>query len=133
MRDHAEHEPQNQVVVAAEALGQDRPSRKRRRIVAVITGAVVCYAIGGGFVLLFDRERYSGSASDIVVWVVGMPILLAIAGAVIGSLVAAWPTVEDVDAPVRERRYVRRGRAATSEMGQTPGSPVPPRYDDDLV
>ena len=80
--------------------------------------------------MLFDRVRYSGNASDIVVWLVGLPMLLAIAGAVIGSLAAAWPTVEDVDAPIRMRRFARQGRAATSEQGQLPGSPVAPRYEE---
>jgi hypothetical protein len=98
--------------------------------VVVAVGAVAGYAIGGGVVLAMDRARYSGRASDIVVWLVGLPTLLAIAGAVIGSLVAAWRTVEDVDAPVRVARFVRRGRAATSEQGQLPGSSVPPRHGD---
>jgi hypothetical protein len=114
----------------AEAMGDDPPSRTRRRVLWVVVGAVVGYAVGGAFVLLVDRARYSGSASDIVVWLVGLPTLLAVAGAVIGWLAAGWRTVEDVDAPVREPRFARRGRAATSEQGQLPGSPVTPRYDD---
>jgi hypothetical protein len=116
------------VVRRAEAQGQDPPVRTRRRVLAIVAGAVIGYAIGGGFVLLVDRVRYSGSASDIVVWLLGLPILLAIGGAVIGSLLAAWPAVEDVDAPLRMRRFARQRRAATSEQGQQPGSPVPPRY-----
>jgi hypothetical protein len=91
---------------------------------------VIGYAIGAGFVLVVDRARYSGNASDIVVWLVGLPIMLAIAGAVIGALVAAWQSAEDVDAPLRVPRFERQGRAATSEQGQLPGSPVPPHYDD---
>ena len=39
-------------------------------------------------------------------------------------------TVEDVDAPIRMRRFARQGRAATSEQGQLPGSPVAPRYEE---
>jgi hypothetical protein len=113
----------------AVARGDDPPARRRRRLAAILIGAVVGYALGGGFVLLFDRARYSGSASDIVVWLVGLPSLLAIGGAVIGSLVAAWPAVEDVDASLRMRKFARQGRAATSEQGQLPGSPVPPHYD----
>jgi hypothetical protein len=115
------------VVRRAEAQGEDPPARTRRRILAILTGAVVGYAIGGGFVLVVDRARYSGNASDIVVWLVGLPTLLAIGGAVIGSLVAAWPAVEDVDAPLRMPRFARQGRAAASEHGQLPGSPVRPR------
>jgi hypothetical protein len=82
-------------------------------------------------VVVVDRARYSGADSDLLVWLVGLPTLLAIAGAVIGSLAAAWPTVEDVDAPMRVDRYARQGRAAASERGQLPGSAVPPRYEDE--
>jgi hypothetical protein len=114
----------------AEAQADEPRSRTRRRIAAVLTGAVIGYSIGAAFVLAFDRARYSGDSSNLIVWLVGLPTLLAIAGAVIGSLAAAWPTVEDVDAPIRVRRFAREGRAATSEQGQLPGSPVPPTYDD---
>jgi hypothetical protein len=41
---------------------------------------------------------------------------------------AGLPSVEVVDAPVRQRRFRRAGRAATSEQGQLPASDVPPRY-----
>ena len=97
-------------------------------MLAIVIGALVGYAIGASVVLTVHRVRYSGSPSDIVVWLVGLPILLAIGGAVVGSLVAAWPTVQDVDAPIRVRRFARQRRAATSEQGQLPGSPVEPRY-----
>jgi hypothetical protein len=114
----------------AQARGEEPPARGRRRLVAVLTGACIGYAIGAVFVLTVNQARYSGRASDIVVWLIGLPILLAIAGAVIGSLAAAWRTVEDVDAPLRVPRFERQGRAATSERGQLPGSAVPPRYDE---
>ena len=127
---HADQEGFEATVRRAEARGDDPPARGRRRVLAILTGAVIGYAIGAGFVLVVDRARYSGNASDIVVWLVGLPIMLAIAGAVIGSLVAAWPAAEDVDAPLRVPRFARQGRAATSEQGQLPGSPVPPHYDD---
>jgi hypothetical protein len=115
----------------AEAEGDDPPERTHRRILAVLIGALVGYGLGACFVIVFDRARYSGADSDLVVWLVGLPTLLAIGGAVIGSLVAAWPTVEDVDAPMRVDRYARKGRAATSQRGQLPGSAVPPRYEDE--
>lgn len=115
----------------AEAEGDDPPERTRRRILAVLIGALVGYGVGAAFVVVVDRARYSGADSDLVVWLVGLPTLLAIGGAVIGSLVAAWPSVEDVDAPMRVDRYVRQRRAATSQRGQLPGSAVPPRYEDE--
>ena len=104
----------------AEAEGDDPPERAHRRILAVVIGALVGYGLGAGFVVAVDRARYSGADSDLLVWLLGLPTLLAIAGAVIGSLVAAWPTVEDLDAPMRVDRYVRQRRAATSQRGQLP-------------
>jgi hypothetical protein len=115
----------------AEAEGDDPPERAHRRILAILIGAGIGFGIGACFVVVVDRARYSGADSDLLVWLVGLPTLLAIAGAVIGSLVAAWPTVEDVDAPMRVDRYARQGRAAASERGQLPGSAVPPRYEDE--
>jgi hypothetical protein len=129
MDDRRGHHAASQVRWATAQAAEPR-SRTRRRIAAILIGAAIGYAIGGAFVLLFDRARYSGDSSNLVVWLVGLPTLLAIGGAVIGSLVAAWPTVEEVDAPIRERRFARQGRAATSEQGQLPGSPVPPNYED---
>jgi hypothetical protein len=126
---NAEQPDLEPAVRRAEVRGTEPPARSRRRLLAILSGACIGYAIGAIFVLTVDRTRYSGSASDIVVWLIGLPILLAIAGAVIGSLAAAWRTVEDVDAPLRVPRFARQGRAATSEQGQLPGSPVPPRYD----
>jgi hypothetical protein len=114
----------------AKAQAAEPHSRTRRRLAAILIGALIGYAIGGAFVLAFDRARYSGDSSELVVWLVGLPMLLAIGGAVIGSLAAAWPTVEEVDTPIRERRFARERRAATSEQGQLPGSPVPPNYED---
>ncbi len=119
------------MVRSAEAEGDDPPERTRGRILAILIGAAIGYGLGACFVVLVDRARYSGGDSDLLVWLFGLPTLLAIAGAVIGSLVAAWPTVEDVDAPIRVGRFARRGRAAASEQGQLPGSAVPPRYADE--
>jgi hypothetical protein len=129
MDDLREHHAGSQVRWAEARAGEPH-SRTRQRIAAILIGAVIGYAVGAAFVLLFDRARYSGDSSNLVVWLVGLPTLLAIGGAVIGSLAAAWPTVEQVDAPIRERRFAREGRAATSEQGQLPGSPVPPNYED---
>jgi hypothetical protein len=61
-------------------------------------------------------------------WLVGLPMLLAIGGTVIGWVIDGTFNAEVQDAPARRRRFVRRGRAATSREGQEPGSSVPPRY-----
>jgi hypothetical protein len=49
-----------------------------------------------------------------------------------GLMLGTTRDVEVVDAPVRVPGFRRLGRAATSERGQEPGSPVTPRYPDDL-
>jgi peptidoglycan/LPS O-acetylase OafA/YrhL len=79
-------------------------------------------------VLLVDAPRATGSGDNPAVWVFGLPGFLAIAGTVIGWVAAGLPSVEVVDAPVRQRRFRRAGRAAATERGQLPGSEVPPRY-----
>ena len=109
----------------------DPPRRRHRRMATILGGTLTGFLIGAVAVLLIDRARYSGDAGDPKTWIFGLPMLLAIAGTVIGAVLDGMRNVEDVDAPVRLRRFERQGRAATSVDGQTPGSSVPPVYEDD--
>ena len=52
-------------------------------------------------------------------------------GVLAGAVVGALPEHGVVDAPVRDARFARAGRAATSVQGQEPGSPVEPDYAPD--
>jgi MFS family permease len=104
------------------------PPRKRRRLLTILAGTLVGLVIGGALVALLDSNRYTGDNNDPWVWVIGLPALLAIAGTVIGWVLAGAPSAEVVDAPVRQRSFEQRGVAATSVDGQEPGSDVPPRY-----
>jgi hypothetical protein len=106
----------------------DRPPRRRRRLAIIAAGTLIGLVVGGLVVLLVDAPRATGSGDNPAVWIVGLPGLLAIAGTVIGCVAAGLPSVEVVDAPVRQRGFRRAGRAATSDEGQLPGSDVPPRY-----
>jgi hypothetical protein len=106
----------------------DSPPRRRRRLAIIAAGTLTGLVVGGLVVLLVDAPRATGSGDNPAVWVFGLPGLLAIAGTVIGWVAAGLPSVEVVDAPARQRRFRRAGRAATSEQGQLPGSEVPPRY-----
>jgi|SRR4051794_12154714 hypothetical protein len=106
----------------------DSPPRRRRRLAIIAAGTLAGLVVGGLVVLLVDAPRATGSGDNPAVWIVGLPGLLAIAGTVIGCVAAGLPSVEVVDAPVRQRRFRRAGRAATSDEGQLPGSDVPPRY-----
>jgi MFS family permease len=106
----------------------DSPPRRRRRLLTILGGTAVGLIIGGGLVLFLDAGHYTGDNSNPWVWLVGLPALLAIAGTVIGWVLAGLPSAEVVDAPVRQRSFEQRGVAATSVDGQEPGSDVPPRY-----
>ena len=110
----------------------DSPPRRRRRLAIIAAGTLTGLVVGGLVVLAVDAPRATGSGDNPAVWVVGLPGFLAIAGTVIGWVAAGLPSVEVVDAPVRQRRFRRAGRAATSEQGQLPGSEVPPRYASSL-
>ena len=106
----------------------DSPPRRHRRLAIIAAGTLTGLVVGGLVVLLVDAPRATGSGDNPAVWVFGLPGFLAIAGTVIGWVVAGLPSVEVVDAPVRQRRFRRAGRAAATERGQLPGSEVPPRY-----
>jgi len=97
----------------------------------MFSGTAIGFLLGAAVVLLVDRSRDTGDSGNLAVWVFGLPLLLAIAGTVIGWVMAGLPSAPVMDAPVRQRRFARRGVAATSVRGQTPGSDVPPRYRDD--
>jgi len=106
----------------------DSPPRRHRRLAIIAAGTLTGLVVGGLVVLLVDAPRATGSGDNPAVWVFGLPGFLAIAGTVIGWVAAGLPSVEVVDAPVRQRRFRRAGRAAATERGQLPGSEVPPRY-----
>jgi len=109
----------------------DSPPRRHRRLAIIAAGTLTGLVVGGLVVLLVDAPRATGSGDNPAVWVFGLPGFLAIAGTVIGWVMAGLPSAPVMDAPVRQRRFARRGVAATSVRGQTPGSDVPPRYRDD--
>ena len=106
----------------------DSPPRRHRRLAIIAAGTLTGLVVGGLIVLLVNAPRATGSGDNPAVWVFGLPGFLAIAGTVIGWVAAGLPSVEVVDAPVRQRRFRRAGRAAAAEQGQLPGSDVPPRY-----
>jgi hypothetical protein len=131
-------EDRNEVVTATahgdrSPIAGDPPSTRRRRIATVVAGGVGGYVIGGIAVFLDSQSRYTGQPSHPETWIFGLPLVLAIIGTIGALLVDGARNSEDVDAPVRLRRFRRQGRAATSVRGQTPGSDVPPRYAPDAA
>src|SRR3954453_9978710 len=80
----------------------DSPPRRRRRL-AVIAAGTLTGLVGGGLVgLLGDAPRATGSGDNPAVWVFGLPGFLAIAGTVIGWVVAGLASVEGGDAAGRQ-------------------------------
>jgi hypothetical protein len=106
-----------------ESAGRRR-ARRRRQLDGLAGGVVLGALAGLGLAHAFG---ISGPAAIGL----GVPLALAIVFGVFGLILGTVGEVEVVDAPVRAGRYRRLGRAAASERGQLPGSPVPPRAPDD--
>jgi len=105
--------------------------RRRNQFGGLFAGAAAGLLAGVLVEWAFGIERLTGHADDPFSMAFGLPVALAIAAGLFGLLLgtAREPAVED--APVRERRFRRMGRAAVSKQGQLPGSPVPPAHADD--
>jgi hypothetical protein len=109
-----------------------RHGRRRRQLgglaigfaVGWVAGFVVEYAIGSRVI--------TGSASNPFSVAFGLPAALGIMFALFGLMLGTTREVAVVDAPVREPRYRRLGKAATSERGQLQGSTVAPNTPDDV-
>ena len=114
-----------------EETAEARAGHRRTRTVGVIAGAVVGALVGIAVLLVTDSWHTTGSDSNPAVYVFGLPVFTAAVGAVMGWLFSGIPEHGVVDAPVRDARFARAGRAATSVQGQEPGSPVEPDYAPD--
>jgi hypothetical protein len=84
------------------------------------------FAIGLGLEWAVGSERLTGHVGNVASMLFGLPTALAIAVGLFGLLLGTVREAPVVDAPVRDRRFRRLGRAATSRRGQLPGSPVRP-------
>ena len=118
-------EPHESGPVRLEASPETAPPgarvERRRRVqagVAAAAGAVAGALIGLAAVAV------SGPSQSAYRW--GIVVALALIGFFAGGMLAEARTATDVDVPVRDVDAARRGRAATSEQGQLPGSPVKP-------
>jgi|tagenome__1003787_1003787.scaffolds.fasta_scaffold20871039_3 hypothetical protein len=101
-------------------------TRRKRHVLFAGLGALIGLGAGLIVLLVVSQRRWSGEWDDAAAFVFGLPSLLFVAGGVVGFLLGSAPEAEDVDAPIRDRRQMADGTAATSIHGQLPGSPVEP-------
>jgi hypothetical protein len=106
-------------------------NRRRRQIGGLAAGALTGLVAGIVIEYVIGSERLTGHANNPFSLAFGLPVAMAIAVGLFGLLLGTARVAPVEDAPVRERRYQRLGRAAVSKQGQLPGSPVPPAYDDE--
>jgi hypothetical protein len=119
------------------ALRAESPRREKRRrrsqFMGLAAGAAAGFVVGLLLEWSIGSDRLTGHADDPFSIAFGLPVALAIAAGLFGLLVGTAREEPAEDAPVRVRRFRRMGRAAASERGQLPGSPVPPAHRDDSV
>jgi hypothetical protein len=106
--------------------------RRRRQLGGLAVGFVIGWLIGFFVEYAIGSKLVTGSASDPFSIAFGLPAALGIMFALFGLMLGTTREVNVVDAPVRDPRYRRLGKAATSERGQLQGSSVKPRTPDDL-
>ena len=105
--------------------------RRRRQFGGLAAGFVLGWLIGFLVEYAVGSRLVTGSASDPFSVAFGLPAALGIMFGLFGLMLGTTREVEVVDAPVREPRYRRLGKAAASERGQLQGSTVAPRTPDD--
>lgn len=109
-----------------------RHGRRRRQYGGLAAGFVLGWAIGFLVEYAVGSRLVTGSASDPFSVAFGLPAALGIMFGLFGLMLGTTRDVDVVDAPVRDPRYRRLGKAATSERGQLQGSTVAPRTPDDV-
>src|SRR6185437_16727821 len=114
-----------------EGLGGEH-GRRRRQFGGLAAGFVLGWLIGFLVEYAVGSRLVTGSASDPFSVAFGLPAALGIMFGLFGLMLGTTREVEVVDAPVREPRYRRLGKAATSVRGQLQGSTVKPRTPDDV-
>src|SRR4051794_4680693 len=87
----------NEAAVASRA-----PRQPRHVLLGIACGFAIAYAIGVIAVNVIDNDDLTGSPDRIVTYLLGLPMLIAIAGGVFGAMISVLTYVEEVDAPVRE-------------------------------
>ena len=127
---------QTQATVPGSLHQQEGPGRgarpPRRQFGGLAAGFVLGWLIGFLVEYAIGSKLVTGSASDPFSVAFGLPAALGRHVRPLRPDAGTTREVEVVDAPVREPRYRRLGKAATSERGQLQGSTVEPRTPDDV-
>jgi hypothetical protein len=118
------HPPER--VLNEEGAGR-RHGRRRRQLTGLAAGLVLGWAIGFAVEYAVGSRLTTGSVSDPFTVAFGLPAAVAVAFGLFGLLLGTTSEVQVVDAPVRDPRYERAGRAAASERGQTHAAADAPR------
>lgn len=109
-----------------------RRGRRKRQLGGLAIGFVLGWVIGFLVEYAIGSNVITGSASNPFSVAFGLPAALGVMFALFGLMLGTTREVAVVDAPVRDPRYRRLGKAATSERGQLQGSTVTPRTPDDV-
>ncbi len=109
-----------------------RHGRRKRQLGGLVIGFVVGWVTGFLVEYTIGSNVITGSASNPFSVAFGLPAALGVMFALFGLMLGTTREVAVVDAPVRDPRYRRLGKAATSERGQLQGSTVTPRTPDDV-
>lgn len=78
------------------------PRRPRHVVLGIVCGYVVAYSAGVAAVVIVNNPELTGYRDHLITYLVGLPMLVGIAGAVFGAMISVLSYVEEVDAPVRE-------------------------------
>ena len=71
-------------------------------ILGIVCGYAVAYLVGIAAVIIVNNPDLTGYRDHLITYLVGLPMLVGIAGAVFGAMISVLSYVEEVDAPVRE-------------------------------
>lgn len=102
------------------------PADSERVLIGPLSGAVAGAVVGLIVLFVGDRAGTIGDASNPQT-LMGLPIAGAVIGLMLGLLLSVVGRSAE-DAPVRDRRYLRRRHAATPVSGDDVDSPADHRH-----
>jgi hypothetical protein len=77
------------------------PVRPPHLVLGILVGAAIGFAIGTFLVLTVNQPSLTGSRTHVFTYILGLPGLLSVPGAVFGALFSVARYADDADTPVR--------------------------------